>query len=203
MSRSVTKTLISDGLLVEEDVPNVKHICKPNCMIEDVKDIINSKSPNNRDVFLVSVGSLNVTAKGCGWDHVIIKGKDDLLGDACRAFRKCLNELNHMRKKKRCVIRIVGLLPLPYEQNFDKAAPEKKELCEMLSKLFCFCNNEIRRFNGAGGTVTLEKFVSMSGKRRYQTGQLKIRYDAYEDGMPTSATKASLSKKITDHLNNI
>ena len=62
MSRSVAKTLISDGLLVEEDVPNVKHIFKPNCMIEDVKDIINSKSPNNRDVFLVSVGSLNVTA---------------------------------------------------------------------------------------------------------------------------------------------
>ena len=197
------KTLITDGLLVAEDVQNLKHICKPNCMIEDVKDIVNCESPNSRDVFFVSVGSLNVTAKGCGWDHVITRGTDDLLEDACSAFRKCLNDLNSIRKKKRCVIRLVGLLPFPDEQNLDQACPERKELCEMLSKLFCFCNSEIKRFNGAGGTVNLEKFVSISGSRKYSTGQLKIKCRAFKEGLPTVETKANICRRIVEHLNKL
>ena len=68
---------------------------------------------------------------------------------------------------------MVSLLPLPKEQDIDEAPEEQKELREMLSRLFVDINTEIKRFNGGGGTVTLEKFVSVSGQKQFKTGQKK------------------------------
>ena len=119
------------------------------------------------------------------------------------AFKKCLMELDNIRRKKRCIIRMVGLLSLPKEQDIDEAPEEQKELREMLSRLFVDINTEIKRFNGGGGTVTLEKFVSVSGQKQFKTGQKKIRFRAYKEGNPTDVTKDNLSRKIIKYLESI
>ena len=88
-------------------------------------------------------------------------------------------------------------------QDIDNAPEEEKQLSELLSKLYFKCNSEIRLFNGSGGFVNLEKFVSMSGQRRYKTGQMKIRLRAYKNGEPTAETKANLSRRILKYLEKL
>ena len=81
-SDNITKILISDGLLIKKDVPYVKHVLKPGCLIEEVHNLVLAENPGRNTIFLISVGSLNVTAKECGWDYSIIKNKSNLLEDA-------------------------------------------------------------------------------------------------------------------------
>lgn len=207
-----TYILISDGLLIKKDIDGllkkkvaeeVKHVIKRECLIEDVPYLVNEEKPSKQKVFLISAGSLNATAKGCGWDHSIIKNKSNLVEDAFMEFKKCLLELDNIRRKKRCIIRMVGLLPLPKEQDIDDAPEEEKELSEMLSRLFVHINNEIKRFNGGGGTVTLEKFVSLSGQKQFKTGQKKMKFRAYKEGNPTEETKDNLSRRIIKYLESM
>ena len=112
-----TKILISDGLLIKKEVKDVKHILKKGCLIEEVQSLVRAENPGKNTIFFISVGSLNVTAKGCGWDYSIIKNKSNLLEDAFAAFKQCLMDLHSLRMKKRCVMRVCGLLPIPADQE--------------------------------------------------------------------------------------
>ena len=199
------KILITDTLLFTENMTNLnfKHVSKENLTIQDVKSLILSENPDQDKIFLVSAGSFNITAEGCGWDHSLIQGKNKLLNDAHTMFKSSLYDLNQLRVRKGCIIKLCGLLPLPNHHDLDLCEPEKLDLCKMLSKLFCWCKKDIDKFNGGNNAVCLEKFVTKSGSKRYVTGQHKIRRGAYKDGLPTSVTQETLKRKVLIYLDQL
>ena len=73
----------------------------------------------------------------------------------------------------------------------------------MLPRLFVDINAEKERFNGVRGTINLKKFVSLSGQKKFKTGQKKIKFRAYMEGNPTEETKDNLARRIIKYLESI
>ena len=152
-NNSVRKLLITDGLVIPKTGNyNFSIVLKKNCILEDVLNLLKKEKLKPSDIVLVSVGSFNVTAKECGWDEKLIIGKFDLLEDAVNQFKCCLCELRDYAKEQSIKIAFCGLIPIPMEQNHDNAPDNKKELVDLVSKLFVSCSLEIsKKNNNTGG----------------------------------------------------
>lgn len=192
--------LITDGLIGVKDDPLVQITLAKRALIKDVVDIIKSEVKNKVSenfTFFVSVGSYNVTAKGCGW-HLNYKNKESRMVTAMATrFQRELDSLKALSNELKCKIILFDLIPLP-EQDFDNVPPTKQKLASALSELFVGINNQIKLFSRC--PIFLCRFVSQGGKRKYRSGQYKLKTQCYCDDSLTKDTQATMLESVLDAI---
>ena len=201
------RLLITDGIAIPKSGDySFSIVMKKECIIEDVTSLLQSEKLECNDIVLVNVGSYNISAKHCGWDHKLIIGKDacELIEDIVNQFKNHLEAIVKHAAKRQFKVIFCGLVPLPDEQDYSSAPKERKKLADMLSRLFVRCNQEIGKVNGENTTtLCLEKYCSASGSKRYVSGQIKIKNSYYDNGELNQERKKHLILIISDFIKKL
>lgn len=201
------KLLVTDGIAIPNGGDySFSIVLKKECVIEDVINLLKCEKLKANDIVLVNVGSYNISASQCGWDHELIKGKNasELIEDIALQFKNSIDTIVKHATERDLKVVFCGLLPLPIEQDYDKVPKEKRQLADMLSRLFVKCDKIIVDQNeGKYRTLNLEKYCTISGSKKYASGQLKIKRSNYNQGVLIQKKKKHLSLVISDYIRKL
>ena len=205
--------IITDGLVGKSAAVNkCEFLEKEGIKLEHVKglikDILGNNTYSKSPAFIVSVGSWNFTASYLGWDvsdKFTVEESAEKIKGALNDFKGILKSLKSFSKSRQCKVILASLIPLPKEQNCDDAKGKRGFLVDMISRCFIRGEELVEDFNGGKSlTPIIAKYLVKSNRRKYLTGQLKIKTECYNaDDIPDYSAQQKMRDQLVRHSRRI
>ena len=201
--------LLTDGLLGNIQIPDVKVIVNKISTIEDVEKMVTIEldcEPSELlQVFIVAIGSFNAAASFIGLDETSDKNYMECKRlEMLEKVEERLNKLKVICQTRDCRIILCSLIPLPGEQDSDSLMLHgyNRELTTILSKLYVEINKSIDEYNKELGVKTPAIHKFFINRYRYQaSNQRKIRLSCYRSAaVPKDEVIVEVGKYLEKYL---